>query len=350
MPYGGRQNHNADQLDGLDSTDFVRAADIATTVGTPGLDTLVPSEQAVREAIDAIPVSDLTGYAKQTTVDVRYVVATDGDDSHAGTAAAISGTAIITGSTSVLGEGTTFTALAVGDYLVIAHETRKIQSITDDHTLTVTAAFSGTSMGNAIYHCSAPLLTLGAAIAKFPTIVNHNLFIYLAPGTYPETVTLRGYAGQGTISLYGATTATNTHTVNNVYALNVAVVLSIFGLQASTNNTHGFFFGGCNYVFLCDGYATATTASFAGISVESGTYISISGGTYSNKSWGVLATSGGTAALRFVGGNNNSTGISATDGGQIRKRNSTVPSGTVAEQYSAGGLIVGSSGAKVGTS
>ncbi|MHB9109070.1 MAG: hypothetical protein ACYDCO_18610 [Armatimonadota bacterium] len=55
MPYGGRHTSNADRLDGLDSTDFVRVADIATTVGDPGADEKVPSEQAVREAIAAIP-------------------------------------------------------------------------------------------------------------------------------------------------------------------------------------------------------------------------------------------------------------------------------------------------------
>jgi len=51
MPYGGRQTSNAGLLDGLDSTDFVQAADIVTTVSDPGADTKVPSEQAVREAL-----------------------------------------------------------------------------------------------------------------------------------------------------------------------------------------------------------------------------------------------------------------------------------------------------------
>jgi hypothetical protein len=51
MPYGGRQTADADLLDGLDSTDFVRTADIVTAVGDPGADDKVPSEQAVREAV-----------------------------------------------------------------------------------------------------------------------------------------------------------------------------------------------------------------------------------------------------------------------------------------------------------
>jgi len=44
MPYGGRYTGNT-------HTDAVQVADIVTTVGNPGADTKVPSEQAVREAL-----------------------------------------------------------------------------------------------------------------------------------------------------------------------------------------------------------------------------------------------------------------------------------------------------------
>jgi len=61
MPYGGRHSTNAGLLDGLDSTDFILAADLTTTVGDPGADTKVPSEQAVREALAAAGGGGSTG-------------------------------------------------------------------------------------------------------------------------------------------------------------------------------------------------------------------------------------------------------------------------------------------------
>lgn len=70
------------------------------------------------------------------------------------------GTVATNGTTTLTGTSTHFTDYRVGDQILVSGQTvRTIATITDDTTLTVTVAFSGTNSGKTFYHTS--IITAG---------------------------------------------------------------------------------------------------------------------------------------------------------------------------------------------
>lgn len=292
-----------------------------------------------------------TLFPRMSTAAVIYVVATDGDDGDSGLATAITGTVSVSAaSATVEGVGTSFTTeLTAGEYIVVNNEARKIDSITDNDTLTTTTNYEATANTQACYKCAAPKLTVQGAVNALPPVVNHACTICLAPGTYSESVTMDGFTGESTIVLRGAKSTTNTHTITGLDVRFCTSPIWITGLNFSGTNTDNLRVRSSSYVLiqLCNMVASG---SGVGIWAYNGSTAYMSSGTISNRSVAVQASDNGMVTVGGLSGSSNTTVLKVYNGGTLNKINATVPSGTAAESIASGGLLVRSSGYGLGTS
>lgn len=172
----------------------------------------VVSRAAYNENLDildqnAAKASDLAAHLAETiqqgvhgvatTSSISLVVAPDGNDFNSGTATTLTGTVTVTaGSTTVTGNGTSFLSqVAIGDYIVVNNETRKVVSVSSDTQLSIDKDFINASSNIVAYVCKQPLKTLQAALNKLPRILLHKCYIYLAQGTYNERISICAFIG-----------------------------------------------------------------------------------------------------------------------------------------------------------
>lgn len=112
------------------------------------------------------------------------------------------------------------------------HSLSTVNDITLYISTTGNDSNDGLTVGN-------PLKTIQAAINKLPKIINHSVVIQPAPGTYNETVTIRGFMGGGTISILGDTAVSDTYVLNSVAVNRTEVPVVIRGFNMQANNAHG---------------------------------------------------------------------------------------------------------------
>lgn len=284
----------------------------------------------------------------QSTADVRLIVATDGNDSNSGIATALTGTCAIAGTTTISGNGTAFQSeLAANMYVVINNETRKIVSVTNNTTAVVTSAFVSTASGQTGYKTTAPLLTIQAAVNRVPKILQNTYNINVAPGTYAESVLILNYSG-GVISIFGNPIANTTHSVTAINIQRCQLYISITGFNITTTTYHGIYISNCLAVLISYCKVEGSAATYHGINVGGETFARILNTSCANRQSGILVGIGGVAS---VSGNSGTSayGLNAFSG-MILKFDNTQCGGTLAAEYeSNGGIIVGSSGVKVGT-
>ncbi|MGY3187150.1 phage tail protein [Lysinibacillus sp. TE18511] len=178
--------------------------------------------------------------------------------------------------------------------------------------------------------------TTAKAISLIPQVVNHNIIINIAEGSYNETITLDGYIGSGTITVSGNTTSTNTHIVNNIVVNRVQVPVVLRGLKCVSVNAHTVLATYSNNVHV-QYIKDDTPSTFNGIH-----YLSTKGRIYSsefsNKNAAIYSELCSTIYSEINSGVSNSFGLSAYKAGVIGKTG-TQPTGVVAEASADGGVI-----------
>ncbi|MEW6211345.1 MAG: hypothetical protein AB1631_23470, partial [Acidobacteriota bacterium] len=114
-------------------------------------------------------------------------------------------TAAINGTTTVTGTGTLFLSeLKAGDEITINNQTRTVQSITSDTSLTVTLAFSGSVSGQSIFVVSpqTEMLTLSATL-NTTTARARGVITFSATGDVTATPKYIVFRPNGTINTGG---------------------------------------------------------------------------------------------------------------------------------------------------
>ncbi|CAH1205595.1 hypothetical protein PAECIP111893_02376 [Paenibacillus plantiphilus] len=186
----------------------------------------------------------------------------------------------------------------------------------------------------------SPLKNIQTAINKLPQIINHTIIINVAAGTYPETISLNGFMGQGQIIINGATSLAATHNVNDVFVNKVQIPVNITGFNCASTTSDGFTAIGCG-IEVAFAYCRSVQTSVGNGFYVFSSRVVISGSQVANRTTGNALLA---AELSFVfsadqtTGSGNSTGLQAASGSTIRK-SGTQFSGTTAEFAQTGGKI-----------
>ncbi|MGO4678210.1 DUF1565 domain-containing protein, partial [Bosea sp. 2YAB26] len=168
-----------------------------------------------------------------------------------------------------------------------------------DITYYVNAA-SGNDSNNGLTS-SAPFKTISKAISMIPQIVNHNVIINVAAGTYNEEVSLSGYMGNGYVGLQGSSVIVKSVSFSRCNRLVIS------GFTATTTTTTAFSISDITgFVDISNCIVTAA-APFAGFyAIHS--RLAISGCTVSNRSDGILAVAGSQISSNTNSGTGNGSG------------------------------------------
>jgi hypothetical protein len=229
-----------------------------------------------------------------------------------------------------------------------------VQSVTNNTALVTTTNFTAAGAGVAGYVSAVPKLTIQSAINATPTFIAASIAIYVAPGTYNEVVRIADRILPAGLNLYGATSATNTHICTRFELGGCYGYIGITGFNANTSGgsyVQACSIGNCRAsvnVLYCVFDGSATTDGFGLNALFSDVWVY--GCTISNKKWAVNCNTMAFIRAGTLAGTNNGVGYNVGYGGLIAKQDNTMMTATTPEAYTAGGLIVGSTGGKVGTS
>ena len=186
----------------------------------------------------------------------------------------------------------------------------------------------------------SPFKTIAKAVSMIPQIVNHDVTINLADGSYSEGITLTGYVGRGSIKVVGNVT----NPENVVFSGGVTITqnharIQINGLKTTITGTLGIY-ANSNSGQLYIKYFQCVTAdaNYAGIYIVFSPSVLIQNSTISNRKYGILATSCSRVFSYLNSGTDNTTGLYVQNA-TIMKYNSTQPGGTTGESTSSGGVI-----------
>jgi len=330
----------------------------ATTVQrlTVGSDGQVPIADAAQST--GIRWGNISGGPTTSTNDTTYVISVDGNDSNTGTCTALTGTLSCTAtSQNVSGINTLFTTeVNVGDYIVIGKEPRKVLSIGSNTAMVVTSQFLVSTSAVTGYKCTATLLTHAGVIAKLPAVINHTYLVLDCVSSISETVAISNLAGYGSISFYGSATSSAAATVVGFSVTNCTLNdIQIRGYQLSGTSTNNIYITGGNVLIaFC-----SMTANYSGTGMGIYAYspyegiassVRAVGNTISNRYVAIRSEQRSCVYTYSNSGSGNTTGLWAINGGYITKGDNGQPGGTTAEGNTGGGVLVGSSGVKIGTS
>ena len=188
-----------------------------------------------------------------------------------------------------------------------------------------------------------PFATINKAISMIPQIVNHNVTINLADGSYSGGIALRGYVGGGTITIAG-----NTTNPENVVLSGQVIVeycscrVRAWGMKTTWvggGTDSSAFIGQYNpgYIYFSYIIADATDANNYGVLLRGCPSVMVYNSTFSNKKAGMRADYCSRVFSSSNAGTGNSTGLSVT--GATIMKSSTQPAGTTAESATSGGVI-----------
>lgn len=184
----------------------------------------------------------------------------------------------------------------------------------------------------------SPFKTIAKAISLIPQIVNHDVAINLADGSYSEGITLSGYVGKGIISVKG-----NTTTPSNV-VLSGQILLqgchtrytALSGLKTTYTASHAVYVTSCFSANL-NKIVAIESASGAGVAYEY-SIGTVQESTFSNRTYGIFCTSKSIIYSYNNDGESNTYGLYCNQAATIGK-GVTQPSGTTGEYATLGGVI-----------
>lgn len=186
--------------------------------------------------------------------------------------------------------------------------------------------------------------TIQHAFNVLPQIINHNIIINVASGTYPEIVNIIGFSGKGNITIKGGTTYSESanYLATRFMILSVSLPITIVGMSTNITDSYasGFSCSNTHYVKIdnCSCTSNATTTSGRGVGSALGSYVEVSNSLFSNRYVGLQSSQGGLLYSTNNIGAGNTIGLQSDSGGTLCKQG-TQPTGTTAEVYQDGGVI-----------
>jgi hypothetical protein len=183
------------------------------------------------------------------------------------------------------------------------------------------------------------LLTIQAAINKVPQIINHNVIINVAAGTYAEDILISGFYGKGNIQLLGANSLADAsnYKVNKIHCTFCSNVL-VRGFEATITNDHAFKAQAVVYSTFQYCKVTTISATYAGFLVFTGALTLLINCEASNRLYALYCYSGIAYSNEWTIGDGNTIGIKCEAAGTVGKY-STQPQGATAEMVDTGGVI-----------
>ena len=182
-----------------------------------------------------------------------------------------------------------------------------------------------------------PFKTIQYAIDKLPQIINHTVRIFVAVGTYNETVIISGFGGRGAITLTGDSTTSTTRNVNAIKILYCSCKITCSGFNLTTTNADCVSIIGCIYCYLSRLNMVGSATTFDGVYVES-SLCNIYTCTTSNRRTSVEAEYMATVFTFNLTGSLNTYGLYSQSASTIAKYG-TQATATTVEVTTSGGVI-----------
>ncbi|MFH5182945.1 hypothetical protein ACHHV8_10105 [Paenibacillus sp. TAB 01] len=181
------------------------------------------------------------------------------------------------------------------------------------------------------------LRNIQTAINRIPQMVNHQVKINVAAGTYSESIGINGFIGKGSILLVGGTSVSDNYVVNSVDVFNCVLDVTVRGLKAISTTHDGFSAYGSSAVTFDACRCNNATTSFSAV-IYNKSKGTVSGCDLSNRQAGLFIQRHSIVFSTTNTGTGNATGLYAAEASTIGKF-STQPTGTTAESTGGGGVI-----------
>lgn len=195
---------------------------------------------------------------------------------------------------------------------------------------------SGSDSNNGLASDTA-FKTIQHAINILPQVINGAITINLAEGSYDQ-INIGGFYGKGSINLLGNPTIPSNFNIPSVDINNTAIKIALKGIKVNAiNGGKGINITNCPYVSINSCEIIESDSTGYGI-IATFACVEVLNSTISNKFSAICSNTNSKIFSENNVGSNNSQGLSAWHNGEIGK-NGTQPSGTVAEDISAGGII-----------
>lgn len=180
--------------------------------------------------------------------------------------------------------------------------------------------------------------TIQAALQSIKKHINATITINVDAGTYPETVSIVDFYGNGSIYMNGSSALADTYMVNNIIVSSCTCAVYIFGFKCTSSSQDAVRVTGALNVFMqyikTDVSATALNGFFIMNSLATVINCQVS-----NRSVALYANQLSRVASRdWTAGSGNTTGIMSLFASTVGK-DGTQPQGTTAESASSGGII-----------
>lgn len=179
--------------------------------------------------------------------------------------------------------------------------------------------------------------TIQRAIDLIPRNIRHLVKVVVAKGRY-EFAILVGFFGEGELQFVGANGLSEEHIIKYIVLRRNKMYIKFSGFKI--NNNEGFYTSCENDDrFLLEQciFDSGSKVEQPGI-VACGSIVEITNCTINNRNQAILSRLGSHIMSTNNQGSNNTLGLNADTGGVIAK-NGTQPSGSIAENVYAGGVI-----------
>lgn len=186
----------------------------------------------------------------------------------------------------------------------------------------------------------SPFKTIAKAVSMIPQIVNHEVRIYLADGSYSEGITLRGYVGGGEIFILGNIDyPENVVIAGRIFAIRCTIgFIVLYGMETTNTGSESIRIDrNPGAVFLDKLVATNSTSTYAALYVVYSPSVYIQESTLSNHKFGIYTAGAARVFSYNNSGSNNTTGLYAS--AATIMKGGTQPGGTTGESASEGGVI-----------
>lgn len=159
--------------------------------------------------------------------------------------------------------------------------------------------------------------TIGKAVSMLPQIINHEVTINVAAGTYAETVSLFGFSGKGVLYLNGDTSVSTSRQIQGINLQNVALFTGITGFSCTLTTSSSIVVTTCLHILLDRMNLVSSAASNVGLWAQADAFVELYNSTISSKNIAVLSTRMSRVLVSNTTGSNNNAALQAERGGTI---------------------------------
>ncbi|OMF88958.1 hypothetical protein [Paenibacillus sp. FSL R7-0337] len=173
--------------------------------------------------------------------------------------------------------------------------------------------------------------TIGKAISMIPKVINHDVNVNVAAGSYSETLAIKGFTGKGSFNIMG------TATVNILSVLGSAntIPVTLSSLTSTTSSSNCFEFSYCSWTYFNKCSALAVDNLNSAFVIYGGTAV-LATCTISNKWAAILARSGSNVYVIWCSGVSNSNAYYAMESAKIGGDGNTL----TGVSYTSNGSII----------